>query len=212
MIRDFLEKLRSLPDRQKIIIFFVIMGVAALIAGFVGMRLVIHDFSKLKNVGIPVPLPNVQVPDSLKKLGKPQDETADWKMYTSESLGFSLEYPLDFTAQDSQVSPGFVQKDGKGALIVRKFDNLNQELSDLKKITSDSSNTENFIESETIINGFGAKDISYEQMHLKSMSEGPLWEITIYIPEKNINISAGTKYQEYLPIFRKMISTFKFTK
>lgn len=58
----FLEKLRALPESQKIIIFFIVMGISALIAGFVGMRFMVADFAKVKDVGKNIELPKIDLP------------------------------------------------------------------------------------------------------------------------------------------------------
>ncbi len=60
------------------------------------------------------------------------DQTASWKTYTNSDLGFSLKYPLNFDlAKESAFDSYFVQKDRNGVLIVRNFNNLEEELSKL---------------------------------------------------------------------------------
>ncbi len=135
---------------------------------------------------------------------------ADWKIYQSEKLGFSFQYPSDFQLQESDISPGVMGE--QGIFIVRKFNNLNQELSGLEKILLDVKNTKNVVKKDTYINGIAAKDFSYEELYLKPMSNGPFYEISIYIPDKNINIFVQTTNQESIKTFRSIISTFKFIK
>ncbi len=139
-----------------------------------------------------------------------QNQIAEWKTYQSEKLGFSFQYPSDFQLQESDISPGVMGE--QGIFIVRKFNNLNQELSGLEKILSDVENTKNVVKKDTYINGIAAKDFSYEELYLKPMSYGPFYEISIYIPDKNINIFVQTTNHESIKTFRSIISTFKFTK
>ncbi len=61
MIR-FLEKLRTLPESKKIMIFFVVMGIAALVAGFVGMRFIMADFNRGKDSIKSVEFPKIDLP------------------------------------------------------------------------------------------------------------------------------------------------------
>ncbi len=77
----FLEKLRSLPESQKIVIFVIVMGIASLIVGFIGMRFIMRDFARIKDVGKNMQLPAIELPDELKNLGtkndQPQPENLD---------------------------------------------------------------------------------------------------------------------------------------
>lgn len=137
-----------------------------------------------------------------------KNETADWKVYENAAMGFSFRYPLDFQLQDSQIAPNVL---GLGGILgVRKFDNLDKELSGLNKVLADTANTGDVSRKEVIIDGFNAQDIFYRELYLKPMSGGPFWEISVYIPDKNINIFVQTNDQQSIDVFRKIISTFKF--
>lgn len=66
----FIEKLRNLSEPKKIAIFFTVMGAAALVVGFVGMRFIVHDLSKAKDSlesaqmpNINLNLPDIEFPD-----------------------------------------------------------------------------------------------------------------------------------------------------
>ena len=208
-ISNLVAKLRTLPESKKVIIFFAVMGIAALVAGFVGVRVMMHDFSKIKDLGKSVQLPAIEIPEVLKKLGAPKDETADWKTYVNEKMGFSMKYPPNLRVQESDVASDVASEEG--ILTVRNVSDLDKELSELEKITSDTENTKEVEQREIVIDGIGAKDISYKNLRPKPMGDGPLWEINIYMPEKNMAIFVQAKHQESLDIFRTMISTFKFT-
>lgn len=58
----FIEKLRALPESKKMIIFFGVVGISALLAGFIGMRFILADFAKINDLGKNVNLPQIDLP------------------------------------------------------------------------------------------------------------------------------------------------------
>ncbi len=57
MIKNYLEKLRALPDKQKKIILWIIIAVLALGLGFLWLKITISRFDKIeksvKKIGFP---------------------------------------------------------------------------------------------------------------------------------------------------------------
>lgn len=141
------------------------------------------------------------------------NETAGWKTYANEKLGFTFQHPSDFYLQDSDIAPNILGGENTGGTLgVRKFTDINKELSELDKIISDVSSTKNVLKTQIKVDGFNAQEISYQDAYLKPMSGGPFWEIRIYVPEKSTNIFVQTNSEESLDVWRKVISTFKFTQ
>lgn len=104
----FIEKLRALSEPKKIAIFFVVMGISALICGFVGVRLIVHDLSKIKNFPTMADLPTIDLP-KLPAMAPPAPVVSDgqsegWKQYTDSALGFSLEYPADMAVSTAYIA------------------------------------------------------------------------------------------------------------
>jgi len=80
----------------------VVMGIAALVCGFVGMRLIVNDLSKVKDFsGINLPKIDLpKIPDINAPPPQAPNPTADWKTYESAEGKFSLQYPPAWGVDD----------------------------------------------------------------------------------------------------------------
>ncbi len=100
-MRDFIKKLRGLPEIERKIIFFVVMGLAVIIVGyfaFQSMKAAVAGISNsIQSVHVPQILPDV--PPSVLTQEAAPDPIATWQTYTNDEVGFSIKYPADFTVK-----------------------------------------------------------------------------------------------------------------
>lgn len=99
--KSYLEKLRALPDQQKKIILWVVVGILAVVMGFFWVMSAINNLSKIgENVGN-IQLPEIETP----KTETPASETAGWKTYTNTEYGFEIKYPENSNLKEIATSP-----------------------------------------------------------------------------------------------------------
>lgn len=211
----FLEKLRALPENRKIIIFFVVMGIAALIAGFVGMRLMVDDLVKLKDLGKTVQLPAIEIPEELKNLGSAKDETAGWQPYANETYAYALTYPTEWFIDASNPASVYISSVSNEGRMVFEGQALH--------IMVDRMKTKSLVEEASSRFGKEGVDFTKEEMKIggengfiiTSICEGVGCGAPEWVVAKNdyfYDITSGLDSTNQRPVFDRIISTFTFSK
>src|SRR3989344_1188639 len=97
-IHSYIEKLRTLPDKQKKIILWVIIVFLVSIMGYFWIRNTINNFQKLDVNINQIKLPEIQIP---------KDEISDWKTYKNDEYGYEIKYPNDWYVKE--IEQGIVE-------------------------------------------------------------------------------------------------------
>lgn len=161
------------------------------------------------------------------------DQAADWKNYTNNQYGFSIQYPQDWRSEGQAVPPS--NTDQYGNVSYPKYSDLKSEgIEPLYKVLffpansqngiviSINNNSKNYplnqyfeIMNRLIPTGFptSGKEVSVGEISGIKVSVGccsnPLIPIVYFEKNNKIySISSGGKYEE---ILNQMLSTFKFS-
>ncbi len=112
--RNFIEKLRALPEHHKVLIIALVVTVSGLILGFFWVESAAKSISAIggsfKTIDLPkIDLPNVQLdspnPSALASPSvSPEVSIAGWKTYASNQGKFSLSYPPDWQVDVNSAS------------------------------------------------------------------------------------------------------------
>lgn len=116
--KENLENLQKLPESQKKIILFAIVGVLAVIMGIFWVRGVIKTASSIGKEMGKIELPAIDVSDmpkvpDLNLLSGVIPENVELKPYQSRQ-GFSFDYPGNFTVSENYESSEVIVKNEKG--------------------------------------------------------------------------------------------------
>jgi hypothetical protein len=234
--KNFLEKLRALPDDRKKIILWSVVAVLAIGMGIFWIKGIINSFDKIGQTANQFNLPQVEMPEipDITNLSPDQSQkaTEGWKTYKNDQYGFEIKYPdnwfLQKTSNDSvKFSPISFDKIESYAKATAGKDLFSEEsIQYLDSINNTVGLAVGNIE--------GAPDIitkqnceSTDQSAQKILVGGfegckftvsRNWEdiiLDVMIPDKKIMISFKTtdiNTKNYPGIFDQMISTFKFIK
>lgn len=146
-----------------------------------------------------------------------KDETADWKTYSKEVLGFSIKYPNDWTFVETPFDQGVTfQTDNfvnsGGSVTSGQFFGIyiqkNEDRRPIDSWWSDEGDGDYFVSEKKSIKVDGHEAIEYKVTGIGSYY-GALIDNsnTVYI----IDIGSTAELrQETIAIFGKMLSTFKF--
>ncbi|MDP3882491.1 MAG: hypothetical protein Q8Q48_00330 [Candidatus Staskawiczbacteria bacterium] len=105
-IKNWIEKLRALSDKQKKVVLWTIVVVLGVIFSVFWVNSAMKRFSEMGQVVGQIEFPSLEMPDigSVLETTSPSDQpvvaqTIDWKTYTSAEYGFEIKYPADWTYQ-----------------------------------------------------------------------------------------------------------------
>ncbi|KKP32575.1 MAG: hypothetical protein A2312_04430 [Candidatus Staskawiczbacteria bacterium RIFOXYB2_FULL_32_9] len=229
-IHEIIVKLQNLTDQQKKIIIIVIVLILAFIFGFFWIRSATERLNKLgeatKDIKLSeIDLPKLELPDNQIK----NTEIEDWQNLKFSSYGgFEIKYPGDWTHRiyDSgialqpnnkfeigyePINIGFYERGSDYCSI--PFDEYVKKAGIYEIQDFDSLNE--FKELKTI-DGF---KIYQAKWNILSAGEGENIKISLpitYFGINNENLCGGFEAflnnEEFIDIYNKIISTFRFTK
>lgn len=118
-IKTKLEKLRSLEDKDKKLILWIIVVVLGLIMIFFWFKISVNRLNNINQNGEVIKLPEIKLPDT-KLLETAEEVTledvANWQTYQSKDYGFEVKFPKNFKIeQGGTVIQNFNFTDNSGA-------------------------------------------------------------------------------------------------
>lgn len=152
----------------------------------------------------PVPTPILQPTEIPVTL----DETANWKTYRDEELGFEIKYPAEYEI-DKGSKDGIVylckplEYEGTCVRVLKERLNIN----DFKKKLKEGYHTD--VAERTMIIG-GQEAFVFLPVNALGMGNSDVDHIYVIQPNRGINLNLVLDYSD--PTHLKILSTFKFTK
>ncbi len=127
-IKQFIEKLRSLPEPKRKAIFFTVLGICALALLPFGIWSVKSGLAKLDASSFSFAIPDDLIPKDLSQLvqGGLQEEvapneTVDWKTYEDKGREFSIKYPKAW--ETPMVDEGKQEMNFEDRLVINYYEN-----------------------------------------------------------------------------------------
>ena len=190
----YLEKLRNLPDKQKKIVLWTIVGLLGVILGYFWLNSSLRRLSEMGQSLESIKLPEVQMPS----VETPTDQTADWKTYINSGYGFEIKYPKDISFREDVYDSNSLQvifSDGKNNVFV----------ADAEKTSKMNINYNQVVDKTSAINGVSGKIIK-----LITASNDECYSVIAEKGDMTYSFNDDCKIDGAL--FNKILSTFKFTK
>jgi hypothetical protein len=227
----FLKKLRDLPDKKKKIILWTIVIILGLIMGIFWIKEATNGLSKIGENVKQIKLPEIQTP-VITNITIPDQTGApsgSWKTYTNDKYNFEIKYPSDWTFReypDTANGAGFrpLEKPNKInyefvniTFINRGADYCKIPFEDYVKVAgpSEIQNYEslNTIEKGVNNNGLEMYTITWNYADLQGNKKVSS-PITYFETKSELcgDVEVFLNDNNYLDIYKGMISTFKFTK
>jgi len=104
-IKNFVEYLRGLDEKQKKTILWSIIGVLGVIMAFFWIKSVMY---KLENIeAINFNLPQIETPAIIGNNTQIENQTsltADWQTYTNDKYGFEFKYPNNWFVKEDKLN------------------------------------------------------------------------------------------------------------
>lgn len=131
-----------------------------------------------------------------------EDETADWNIYINENFGIEFKYPENW----------IVSRENETLVVFENINKSSQRISILKSSgPPPETMRDKLIESKIVY--LDKLELNRELFQGKFEDNKDDYYVRIFIPEKAIFYQGGFKkedLQEFLSLFDKILSTFKF--
>ena len=222
-IKNFLEKLRELPEHQKKVILWIIVAILGAVMISFWVETALKSFGdiaksvKVPSIELPKPSFNTNTVAETQK-----GETDNWQTYTNKKYNFEIKYPLDWSVRDygtgAAISPkNNVTQDGavNVEFMARGTDYCKIAFADYVKIAGPSE-IQGY-KSINTINGFALNDnMGMYQITWNYLDSSNVGKISLPItyfeekPEICGDIEVFLNDNNYSDIYNKIISTFNF--
>jgi len=216
--KESITKLQNLPDNQKKIVLWTIVGILAVIMGFFWVRGAISNFSKMGESLGNIEFPQIETSDmpQMPDLSALQNlDTADWKTYTNADYGFEFNYPDDWKLE---------QLDTVITLKSLDFERLDAEMDSkvlsgasiriTKRVNSSGESLENInIESRSEVENLEVDNIKAIEYYYRYEGPKTLFVNLIkgnYMYQIIFSSVGNGRQDKYYPNFIQILSTFKF--
>lgn len=202
---------------------FIIIIVALISAGIAGAGVWYWQQQELKKIekSLKTGVTKPKTTPTTSPSASP-DETADWKTYTNKDYGFSLKYPQEWTVEETTIIPpngvGPSFSEGgvgvKWGVSVYNFDGRSISNDEYKTLPILENANYDFEALQTLnVDGISSK--LYIVKNAEDIKVGYPIDVTVRKNDKVYNIvgwfNGSNLKDEFIPLFKKMLSTFKFT-
>jgi len=221
-IKIFLKRMQDLPEDQKKIILWLVVGILAVAMGFFWVRTAFKNFSEMGEGIQNIKIVEIETQDT------PQIEVnnnaADWKIYKNDKYNFEVGYPSDWIFREYDSGVAFSPLDNSTGVEPINIGFYNRG-STYCKISFDDyvriagpAEIQNFESLNTIVNGISYNGVEIYQVRWNYTDMQGVGQISLPITYIETNeelcgsIEAFLNDNNYSDIYNKIILTFNLIK